>query len=179
VRPIRSVKRIKDPYSKRILSNVINKNPVNVLAATPVKLRRLLQGLSDKQLRSPLKRGKWSITQIVNHLADAELVLGFRLRVAIAESGSPLQAFDEQKWASRLRYDKADGKRKLALFLVLRDDNLAMLRSLPKKFRTRYGMHEERGKETVERMAQMYAGHDVNHLRQIGLIRRSLTTNHT
>src|SRR6058998_249996 len=173
MREIRNVKTFKDPYSRRILSNVINRDPVKVLAATPGKIRQLVRGLSKKQLRTSPAKGKWSIAQIVNHLADSEIVIAFRLRVALAESGSPLQAFDEKKWAANLGYDKSDVRRKLEILLTLRRDLLAVLGSLPRKAWDRYGMHQERGKETIERMAQMYAGHDVNHLRQIALIRKS------
>jgi hypothetical protein len=81
---------------------------------------------------------------------------------------------DEQKWAKVLNYQKANVKKKLKLFATMRKDHLALLKSLASTKWQRYGRHEERGKETVERMAQLYAGHDVNHLRQIEMITRSL-----
>ena len=174
MKKVRSVTGIKDVYSKRILTNVIGKDPVKVLAATPRRLKNLVNGLSDRQIRKSPAKGKWSIVQLVSHLSDAEVVLAFRLRMAVAQSGSFLQAMDEQKWAKGLNYQNANVKKKLELFATMRKDHLALLKSLASTKWRRYGRHEERGKETVERMAQLYAGHDVNHLRQIEMIKRSL-----
>jgi hypothetical protein len=174
MKKIRSLKGINDPYSRRILGHVLNRDAVKILRSTPVKLRRLLKGLTGKQLnRAPVK-GKWTITQLICHLTDTELVLSFRLRMAIAESGKPLQAIDEKLWAKRLGYPAGDVRERLALLTLLRKENVRLLRSLAPASWERFGMHEERGKETVARMAQMYAGHDVNHVAQILSIRRSL-----
>jgi len=166
-RKVTSVESIENPYTKRILSNVIGKDPLLVLSQTPARLKRLTRGLSRAQLRKPPAEGKWSIIQIVTHLADVELVLAFRLRMALAQSGSPLQAVDQDKWAGGLRYEQADLKNKIDLFTTVRKDHLAMYRTLTPEQWERYGMHEERGKESVEHMVQLYAGHDINHLQQI------------
>ena len=141
---------------------------------TPGRLASLVKGLSEKQLRAAPVRGKWNIAQLVCHLADTELVLGFRLRVAIAESGRSLQAIAEKKWAARLGYNKGSIRTRLELFRHLRRENVRLLGSLSPAAWNRYGMHTERGKETVERMAQMYAGHDLNHLEQISGAREAL-----
>jgi hypothetical protein len=53
---------------------------------------------------------------------------------------------------------------------VLRKNNLAMLKALPREAWDRHGMHLERGKETVAHLARMIAGHDVNHTTQIEAI---------
>ena len=173
---IKKVESIKDPYIKRILSNVIGKDAFKVYSETPKKLKRLIRGLTERQLHTPPVRGKWSVAQIIAHLCDSELVMGFRYRMAIAQSGSPLQAFDENKWANSLRYDSADCKKKLELFIKMRQDHIALLSSVTAREWKQYGIHAERGKETVERMVQMMAGHDINHLRQIKSLRELLIT---
>lgn len=174
MKTLRSVSNIKDPYVSRILSNIIGKDAFRVYAQTPSKLTKLVRGLRSSQLRTSVIKGKWSITQIINHLCDSELVMGFRYRMAIAQPGSPLQAFDENKWANSLRYDSVGSGKKLDLFIKMRHDHLALLRSLTPKEWRQYGIHAERGKETVERMVQMMAGHDINHLKQIRNIRNVL-----
>jgi len=171
---LRNIRGIRNAYSRRILSNVMGKDPVATLAATAARLRRLTTGLSPSQMRQSPAKGKWSIAQLVCHLSDSEVVLAFRLRMAIAQSGSPLQAMDEKKWAAGLGYLKANVKEKIEVFEKLRRDHVRLLRSLSPSERKRYGMHEERGRESVERMAQMYAGHDINHIRQIESIRNML-----
>ena len=94
--------------------------------------------------------------------------------MAIAQSGNPLQAYDQDKWAGALYYEEANCNEKISLFSALRNTNVSLLKKLSSKGLQRYGMHEERGKETVEKMVQMLAGHDVNHLRQIAGIRNTL-----
>jgi uncharacterized damage-inducible protein DinB len=172
VRRIESVDDITNPYVKRILSNIIGKNPMKVLERTPRRLRKLVKGLKKKQLRFQPALSKWSIAQIINHLADGELVLAWRLRMALAQSGSPLQAMDQDKWASGLEYEKADVAEQIESFTIVRRRHLAIWKSLSDEQWQRFGMHEERGKETIERIAQHYAGHDINHLNQIEAIRK-------
>lgn len=174
MKKITRVANIKNPYVKRILSNILGKDAFKVYAQTPKVLKRLLESLSTAQLRRSIVKGKWSIAQIVSHLCDSELVMGFRYRMAIAQSGSPLQPFDENRWANTLRYESTDCKKKLDLFVKMRYDHVALLRLLTPEEWRKYGIHAERGKETVERMVQMMAGHDINHLRQIEHIRNVL-----
>lgn len=169
---ISSVDDITNPYVKRILTNVIGKDPMKVLSSTSKRLRKLVKGLKKKQLRYQPAAGKWSITQIINHMADSELVLAFRLRMALSQSGSPLQAMDQDKWAAGLNYEKADVDEQIDLFSTVRKQHLAIWNSLSEEDWQKYGMHEERGKETVERITQHYAGHDINHLNQIEAIRK-------
>lgn len=170
---VTTVKSIKDPYSKRILSNIINQDPLEIYSRTPQELRRLTRGLSDKQLHTPPGKGRWSIAHIISHLCDAEWAMGFRIRKVLAEPGSPLQAYDQDKWAKNLHYDEMGFREKLNLFSALRQSHLSLIKVLSPREWKRYGIHEERGKESVERMIHMLAGHDVNHLRQIEDIRNS------
>ena len=124
------------------------------------------------QERQPDRGAVTSFIEVLNQ--NGEVVMSFRLRMAVAQSGSPLQAYDQDTWAGALYYDKADCRDKLKSFSTLRGANVTLLKCLSPKEWQRYGMHEERGKETIERMVQMLAGHDVNHLRQIAEIRQNL-----
>ena len=168
-----SVKNIKDPYAKRILSYIVGKDAFNIYCQTSSRLKHLLKGLSERQLNTPPAKGKWSLAQIVNHLCDAEIVLAYRLRMILSQSGCSIQAYDEKAWAKNLKYEQSNCKEKIELFVHLRNDHIKILQSLNALEWKRFGIHEERGKETVERLIQMYAGHDANHLKQISLIRAS------
>lgn len=174
MRKINSVQGIKDQYSKRILSNIVHRDPLAICRKTPGELNRLARGLTNNQLHKAPSKGRWSIARLVSHLCDAEWAMGFRLRMVIAQPGGKLQAYDQDKWADHLHYDAADCREKLNLFSALRQSHLSLLKSLKPGEWKRYGIHEERGKETVERMLQMLAGHDVNHLRQIKGIRAEM-----
>jgi hypothetical protein len=159
-------------YIRRMLGYVEGRNPLEVQQATPGRLARLIRGRSRAQLSRRPAPGKWSVAEILAHLAESEMVGGYRMRMILSAGGTPIQAFDQDKWAKVGNYARRDPKQSLELFSALRRSNLLLLRSLkPRQWRM-YGMHAERGKETVARVATMFAGHDINHTRQIEKILR-------
>jgi hypothetical protein len=158
----------------RVMLYVIDKDPMEVLASTPAAITRAVRGLADAQLHKPPKKGKWSITEIVSHLTDGEIVFAYRLRKILAEPGCKIDSYDQNKWASNLHYAKADCKARLAMFSAVRKSNVKILQSLSSKELKRFGIHDERGKEKIETMILLYAGHDMNHIKQIEAIRNYL-----
>jgi hypothetical protein len=110
---------------------------------------------------------RWSIAQIVAHLADAEIVGAYRIRMILAAPGTPLQAFDQTEWARTQHYENRDARASLALFTRVRAAQLQLLRGLTDEELDRSGMHAERGKESIRHLVALYAGHDLNHLAQI------------
>jgi hypothetical protein len=160
-------------YTQRILENVHGKNPLKVQKTTAKRLRKLIKPLTKKELRRRPAPDRWSIAEILAHLADAELVAGWRLRLILSSNGTPIQAFDQDSWAKTFRYQERNPKESLDAFRALREMNLVLLASVPEKLWENYGIHSERGKETVAHIARMYAGHDVNHLKQVEEIARN------
>jgi uncharacterized damage-inducible protein DinB len=154
-------------YTQRILGHVDGQDVIKVQRATAGKLKKLIRGLNPKQLKWKPEPGKWSIAEILAHLADAEIVGSWRMRLTIGASGTTIQPFDQDVWASVFQYGKRDAKQSLEVFRILRENNLAMLKALPQASWQNYGMHQERGKETIAHLVRMFAGHDTNHLRQI------------
>ena len=154
-------------YIQRILGHVDGQDALKVQRATAAKLKKLTHGLTAKQLKWKPEAGKWSIAEIVAHLADAEIVASWRMRSVIGASGNPIQPFDQDAWASVFQYAKRDAKQSLEVFRVLRENNLAMLKAIPRESWDSYGIHLERGKETVAHLTRMFAGHDTNHVLQI------------
>ena len=154
-------------YTQRILGHVEGQHPLSVQQATHKKLQKLTKSLSKKQLTQRPEPGKWSIAEVLAHLADAELVGSWRMRLIIGSNGVPIQAFDQDVWADVFNYAKRDPKVSLETFRALRENNIRMLKALPKDRWDNYGMHSERGKETIAHIVRMFAGHDLNHLAQI------------
>lgn len=154
-------------YIQRILSHVEGQDAIKVQRASAAKLKKLIQGLGPKELKSKPEPGKWSIAEIVAHLADVEIVAGWRMRAILGSNGTPIQPFDQDAWAAVFEYNERDPKQSLEVFRVLRENNLAMLKALPPEKWDNYGMHAERGKETIAHLARMFAGHDTNHILQI------------
>jgi DinB family protein len=154
-------------YIQRILGHVDGQDALKVQRTTAAKLKKLTHGLTPKQLKWKPEPGKWSIAEIVAHLADAEIVASWRMRSAIGASGTTIQPFDQDAWAAAFEYAKRDTKQSLETFRVLRENNLAMLKGLPHEKWDHYGMHLERGKETIAHQTRMFAGHDTNHVLQV------------
>lgn len=154
-------------YIQRILGYVEGQDAIKVQRTTAAKLKKLTQRLTPKQLKWKPEPTKWSIAEIVAHLADVEIVASWRMRSIVGASGTTIQPFDQDAWASAFQYAKRDPKQSLEVFRVLRENNLAMLKALPPETWENYGMHLERGKETIAHLARMFAGHDTNHVLQI------------
>ena len=154
-------------YTQRILGHIEGKDPFKVQGETPKKLAGLIRGLSRKQLTRKPAPGKWSISELLAHLADTEIVVAWRLRHILGNNGAPIQAYDQNVWAETFDYAHRDAKESLEFFQVLRARNLAMLKALPKELWENYGMHQERGKESIAHLVRLYAGHDLNHLEQM------------
>lgn len=154
-------------YTQRILGYSDGKQPLAVQAATPKKLDRLIKGVSTARLRKRPAPGKWSVSEIVAHLADAEIVGSFRMRLILGSPGVPIVAYDQNEWVTSGHYDKRDPRKSVEQFRVLREANLALLKSLEPEQWKHYGLHSERGQESIEHIVRMFAGHDINHLQQI------------
>lgn len=153
-------------YTRRILSNLQGRDPMDVLSSTAGRLRELTSGRTREELaRKPDQR--WSVVQILAHLADAEIVGAWRYRSILACDAVALQAFDQNAWASAFRYEDTDPSESIQLFDANRSATLSLLRRADPALYANYGMHAERGKETIEHLIRLYAGHDLNHLTQI------------
>ena len=154
-------------YTRRMLKQSEGKDPLKVEAGTAKKLARLIKGVPAAKLRKRPAPQKWSVAEILAHLADSEMVRGWRMRQILGAPGTPIQAFDQDSWAAAGHYEKRDARKSLELFQVLREANLALLKSLTKEQWKDHGMHAERGVETIEHIVRMNAGHDLNHLTQV------------
>lgn len=141
------------------------------LADTPQRLNALLGGFATPDWAREYAPGKWNAAQILCHLADTELVFGYRLRQTLAEESHVMQSFDQDLWASV--YDRLEGSLALATFIALRAWNVALLRRLTPDELVKTTSHLERGIEDINLMTKMFAGHDINHLNQIEIIARA------
>jgi hypothetical protein len=157
-------------YTQRLFSYVESRDPLRLQQAAPKKLAALIRGKTRKRLLRRPARDTWSISEIVAHLADAELAISWRLRQVLSNNAIPIQAYDQDLWARTFDYGRRDPRQSLNTFRTLREANLALLKSVPRKLWDNYGIHQERGNESVSHVMRLVAGHDLNHLRQIEAI---------
>lgn len=154
-------------YVHRILGYLAGKDPLKVQGRTAKRLGRLINGVSPSALRARPAPGKWSVAEILAHLADTEIVGSWRIRAILGAPGTALQPFDQDAWVAAGHYDRRHPRQSLELFRVLREMNVALFRALTPEQWRHHGVHGERGVETVEHMVRLYAGHDLNHTQQI------------
>ncbi|MBV8514370.1 MAG: DinB family protein [Acidobacteria bacterium] len=154
-------------YTQRILGYVAGKNAFKVQSETPKRLASLIKNASTAQLRKRPAPDKWSVTEILAHLGDAEIVTAWRIRSILGAPGTPIQAYDQNAWVAAGRYNERNPRECLEVFRAVREANLGVLQRLKPDQWKHHGMHAERGEETIERILHMMAGHDINHLQQI------------
>jgi hypothetical protein len=163
-------------YTQRILANADGQDPIKVQSATNKKLARLIDGVSTATLRKKPAPDKWSVAEILAHLADVEIVIGWRMRSVLGNPGTTIQAYDQDSWVASGHYEKRDPAKSLELHRVLREANLALLKSLTPEQWKHFGQHSERGQESIERIVVMIAGHDINHIQQVERILKPAKT---
>ena len=157
-------------YVRALLDLLGRRDPIEVLDELLPWLSRRLQGLDDATLRRPEKPGKWSVIEVVQHLADSDLVFGYRLRMMLTEARPPLQGYDQDRWAGELHYRDVPLDLALGQLRGLRAANLRVVKRLSPSQLQRVGLHSERGPESVGFLLQLMGAHDLVHRRQIDRI---------
>jgi len=151
-----------------------DQDPILVMATTPDRLRRLVRGLTEKQLSKQPLPGKWSIKEIIAHLADGEVIIGSRYRFVGAHDRPAIAGYDQDLFVARLGVANTTTQDLLDDFALARAVNLGLLERLPIESFDRVGIHSERGPESILTMVAFYSGHDLHHMAQIETIRVGL-----
>ena len=165
---------VRAQYAQAVLGLIEGRNPIEVLRETPGAAARAVATLTPQQLKTPEAPGKWSVASVLRHLADTEVVWGWRMRLILAQDRPAITGFDQDLWADRLDYANADPNESLETFAVLRRDNLRLLDGATAEDLQRVGVHAERGEESAGYLVRLYAGHDLAHLAQIERIAQSI-----
>jgi len=150
-----------NPYDKFLDGRALD----TILAATPIEISRLILAIGAENENTSPAPGKWSPAEIVAHLADCELVFGFRLRQTLAENAPIIQPFDQDKWAAT--YMGVPARQALEVFTALRGWNLRLIGLALPEAAERPVSHPERGTMTFLTIVETMAGHDLNHLAQL------------
>ncbi len=159
-------------YLRRIESYLGGDDPFDVLRSTPSALLRLVAGAPHRRLAARPEPGKWSPVEILGHLADGEIVWGYRIRKILEEPGGPILPMEQDRWVAECRYAEARPAEALGAFTALRRWNLALFSRIGPAGLRRAGEHGSFGRLSIGKIARMLAGHDRNHLRRLREILR-------
>jgi len=161
-------------YVAAVLDLLGDRSPLEVLGSTAHLLDRAVGTLSADEITRPEAAGNWSVRDVLQHLADSEVVWGFRLRMALGQDRPPLAGYDQDMWVARLHYEDADPREAMALFTALRRSNLRLVKAASPADLQRVAVHAERGEQTVDEIVRLNAGHDLVHLNQIARIKAAI-----
>jgi hypothetical protein len=138
----------------------------------PELMAAVMTGAAGAELDFVAAPGRWSIRQIMAHLADSEIVDADRLRRVIAEQNPTLMGYDQEAWARNLNYARRKISESLETFRRLRAENYDLLKDLPEAVFERTGTHSETGPVTLRQLVEVNAEHPEKHARQVQEIRR-------
>jgi hypothetical protein len=111
---------------------------------------------------------KWSIHEVIIHVTDSEANSYIRCRRFIAEPGSGVYGYDENKWARALDYHHQSIDEALDLFRVLRYTTYKLIKKVPEKvWQTATVQHSDSGTVTFEQWLKTYEEHIPIHIRQM------------
>jgi uncharacterized damage-inducible protein DinB len=140
---------------------------------SPKQVAAAVSGLPDKTLRFKPTPDKWSILEILGHLADIEIVYGYRLRQMLADKKPVIAPMDQNAWARNLGYSEAAPAELIALYGLNRHHNLRLLRRLKPGDLAKAAFHPEHKRDVmVAELVQMMSGHGTNHLEQIERLKK-------
>ena len=142
-----------------------NRDTLEALGDTPGRMRAIVERWTPDEFERSHAPGKWSVRQLLIHLAQTELALGARARFALSQPAYVAQAFSQDDW---MPLDgSVDARTALDVYTTLRRLNVALFRNLTAGQRDRTFTHPEYGSLTVGWVASQMAGHDLHHLAQI------------
>ncbi len=155
------------PYS----GDLGDRDPLGAMRDTTARIRALTVSWTRDQFERSYAPGKWSARQLLTHLAQTELALGTRARMALATPGYVAQPFNQDDWI--LQEAELSGPDAVAALVAINRMNLALFESLPEAKRDTSFDHPEYGTISVDWIIHQMAGHQIQHLGQLEQTNRS------
>jgi hypothetical protein len=152
------------PYSDQLGG----REPLAAMRESAGRIRSLTQAWTPADFDRSYAPGKWSARQILVHLAQTELALGTRARMALATPGYTAQPFSQDAWMAR--ETRLSGRDAAEAFVAVSRMNVALFESLSSADRDTAFAHPEYGSISVDWIIHQMAGHQIHHLKQLDQI---------
>jgi len=146
---------------------------LSLLEKTPVLLETLLRDLPQELLHWKPAPDRWSIAEVLGHMADIEQIYADRTRRMVTEETPALPKFDPTTTVVTGDYTRGHAEENFAVFIKARRATAVLLRSIPPDSAERAATHSELGSITLGQMLNEWASHDLGHLRQIAELYRA------
>ncbi len=143
------------------------KTKIKAYGQGPALLAKAVRKFPRKMWKWKPAPEKWSIHEILVHLADSETNAFLRARRFLAEPGQPVMAYDQDVWAQKLKYHAQDPEAALRLVGMVRAMTHALIRKLPDSAWSARCSHPEHDNYTFDRWLEIYAGHIPGHIAQM------------
>jgi uncharacterized damage-inducible protein DinB len=156
-----------EQYKSRLAAYAEGKDAIEMQRQAPRTLAQLIEGVAKATLSLRPAPGRWSVTEILAHMAEDELSSTWRYRQILEHDDPELLGFDQEMWARLGDYASWKPQEALEMFRLLREANLRMFAKLTPEQWQRNGLHAQRGKLTVQELCRHMATHDINHIDQI------------
>jgi hypothetical protein len=145
-----------------------------VLEQAPIIIEKIVWAATDEQMHWKPAADRWSIAQVLAHLAETEVfVFRERIQKMMAEKNPSLAEYDQNAAYAEGRYSKSRARENLKTFCHERDRSLSALRYVPAGAAGRTGQHAKLGTITIGQLMNAWAFHDLGHIRQIAELYRS------
>nr|MBN2278153.1 putative metal-dependent hydrolase [candidate division Zixibacteria bacterium] len=144
---------------------------IEKIRTLPQVLARTVCDLDDEQLDTPYGDGKWTVRQVVHHLADAHLNAFARMKLILTEDNPVLKTYDQDRWTETIDARQINVQSSLLILTGLHLRWCELMESLSEKDWSRSASHPEIGEVTMIRLLEIYSGHGENHLSQIKKLR--------
>ena len=150
-----------NPY----LQDLAGREPLGAMRDTIADMDFRLRDWPDDRFERSYGPGKWTGRQVLTHLAQTEMALGIRARMAVATPGYAAQAWDQDSWIALDA--RLTGLEALDAFVAVALMNLKFFEGLSADQRARSLTHPEYGTLTVDWVIHQMAGHQIHHLEHL------------
>ena len=153
------------PYT----ADLDNREPISAMRDTAARIRAVVGDWRPDQFDRSYAPGKWDARQILTHLAQSEIALGYRARMALTTPGYAAQSFDQDTWMAR---ESATSRPRRARRVPRHrgDEHRAVRRRCRTPIARSTLSHPEYGSLTVDWIIHQMAGHQIHHLKQLEAI---------
>src|SRR5678815_734116 len=147
---------------------------IEIVAATPARLRDAVRGLTAEQLETPYRPGGWTVRQVVHHVPDSHLNAYCRFKLALTEDEPTIKPYEEALWALLPDVKAVPIETSLVLLDAVHERWVAILRGMKPSDFDRMLVHPESGRQSLDQVLALYAWHGPHHTAHVTRLRERM-----